>query len=157
FSARSLAAAFGLAGFHVETVRHNFAGQYLWLQGDCSPAKDDGGSSLNDRQQKDFLSLVRKFAKSEPNRIKAWNRMVDHLAQNGRLAVWGAGAKGVTFANLVDPNCQNIAFIVDMNPQKQGKYLAGTGHGIVAPDELMSYGVKNVLVLNPNYFGEISE
>ena len=71
------------------------------------------------------------------------------------MAVLGAGAKGVTLLNLVDPSGARVDCVVDVNPKKQGRFLAGTGQAIVAPAALAERGVRHVLVLNPNYTDEI--
>ena len=42
-----------------------------------------------------------------------------------------------------------------MNPKKQGKFVAGTGHAIVPPGELRTRGIRGILVMNPNYLDEI--
>ena len=63
----------------------------------------------------------------------------------------------MTFANLVDPDCQWIEAIVDVNPSKQGKYLAGSRHPIVAPESLHEISPAAVMVLNPNYHDEIAQ
>ena len=67
------------------------------------------------------------------------------------MALWGAGAKGVTVANLLDPHCVLIDCVVDLNPNKQGHFIPGTGHPIVSPSELLGRGVKNAILMNPNY------
>jgi hypothetical protein len=66
---------------------------------------------------------------------------------------WGAGAKGVTFCSLADPDCSRLAGVVDVNPAKQGKFLPGTGHPIVPPRAATDAAA--VLVLNPNYVAEV--
>jgi hypothetical protein len=83
--------------------------------------------------------------------------MVRRWSGTGGVAVWGAGAKGATFCNLVDPECRLIACVIDVNPAKHGKFVAGTGHRILAPEQLDAEGVAAALVLNPNYVREISE
>jgi hypothetical protein len=70
------------------------------------------------------------------------------------VALWGAGAKGVTFANLLDPNCELLDCLVDLNPAKQGCFVPGTGHPIVRHDELDARGVRTALAMNPNYTPE---
>jgi hypothetical protein len=44
---------------------------------------------------------------------------------------------------------------VDINPHKHGKFLAGTGHEIVAPEFLTQYKPDVVIVMNPIYCDEI--
>ena len=58
--------------------------------------------------------------------------------------------------NLVDPHCKQITCLVDINPAKQGRFLPGTGHRIVAPNQLSRESVTAAVVLNPNYYEEVS-
>ena len=68
--------------------------------------------------------------------------------------IWGAGSKGVSFLNTVDPN-GTIEFAVDINERKRGQHIAGTGQRIVGPDELVNIRPAKVVVMNPNYRDEI--
>jgi hypothetical protein len=85
-----------------------------------------------------------------------WSGRLAALAADGRrAAVWGAGSKGVTFANSVDrAGC--IDALVDINPHKQGRFVPGTGHPVVGPAELAARGVDLVVVMNPRYRDEIA-
>jgi SAM-dependent methyltransferase len=151
FSKSSLRTAFEQAGLRVVEVRHVFGSQYLWLeaaQGDASaPPQPTPGQAP---------ALAQAFGEAEPRMVSEWHRTVEQLSGRGGVAVWGAGAKGVTFANLVDPGAARFACVVDINPRKQGRYLPGTGHAIVAPSALQERGVRTALVMNPNYRGEIA-
>ena len=84
-------------------------------------------------------------------------RQVHPSAPRTQAACKGAGAKGVTFCNLADPEARRIACVVDINPAKQGKFVAGTGHPIVSPEQAVARGVTAALVLNPNYLTEVTE
>ena len=44
---------------------------------------------------------------------------------------------------------------VDINPAKTGKFLPASGVPICSPDQLASYRVDDVLVMNPIYTAEI--
>jgi hypothetical protein len=46
--------------------------------------------------------------------------------------------------------------VVDVNPAKQGRFIPGTGHPIIAPTALADFGVTHVLAMNPNYHAEIA-
>jgi len=48
-----------------------------------------------------------------------------------------------------------ISLIIDINPQKQNKFLPGTGHPIIGYHELLKRDIKSVIILNPNYRKEI--
>jgi hypothetical protein len=70
--------------------------------------------------------------------------------------VWGGGSKGVTFLNMLKAQHQ-IEYVVDLNPRKQGKYVAGTGQKIVPPEFLWEYRPDIVIVMNPIYENEIRQ
>lgn len=151
FTAASLAAAFSTAGFTVERVSRVFGEQYLWLEATNVPPPSvtrDAGNTPK---------LARLFADAQERQLDAWTNVVRDLAGRQTLALWGAGAKGVTFANLVDPHRSSIACLVDMNPAKQGGFAAGSGHPIVAPQAMRTHDVNRAIVLNPNYLDEIRE
>ncbi|MEZ5267937.1 MAG: hypothetical protein R2789_04985 [Microthrixaceae bacterium] len=48
-----------------------------------------------------------------------------------------------------------IQYAVDINPHKQGMFMAGTGQEIVAPDFLATYRPDLVVIMNPVYLEEI--
>jgi SAM-dependent methyltransferase len=149
FTARSLTMACARAGLQVDEVRHVFGGQYLWLEASKAqrqPGELDAGA---------IPELARRFAETNLAESDRVRRLVRELAQRHRLAVWGAAAKGVTFANLTDPDRRYVDCLVDVNPAKQGGYVGGTGHPIVAPDALSARGVTYALVMNPIYLQEI--
>lgn len=152
FTASSLRTAFERSGFRVESVTHVFGGQYLWIEATA----DEPSAGAEHRAAGDIPRLGREFGAFEQDRIGAWRSEVKRMAARGRVALWGAGAKGVTFANLVDDARDLLWCVVDVNPAKHGKFLAGTGHRIVAPDALGDERVDRALILNPNYYDEIS-
>ncbi|WP_448526566.1 methyltransferase domain-containing protein [Parathermosynechococcus lividus] len=152
FTAQSLSFAFCRAGFAIERVEHIFGGQYLWLEARID--SEQRAIKLNNTQT---LQMAIAYAAHEKLQIKAWISKINDLNQHGKVALWGAGAKGATFANLIDPKCILIDCVVDLNPNKQGHYLPGTGHLIVSPHELMQRRVEHVLVMNPNYLQEIKQ
>lgn len=150
FTAGSLGFALRRAGFEVKELRHTFNGQYLWAEAtDGSVGADvpcDPGA---------VPDLAGKFRKAEQGVIESWRRKIEELVGRGRVALWGAGAKGVTLANLVDPDVTLIDCVVDINPGKQGGYVPGTGHPIVDWRDLPERNVRSAILMNPNYHDEI--
>jgi len=147
FSADSLTTVFEAAGFKIESIRNVFGGQYLWLEAMVSieePARVTRKPGL-------IPNLAKQFALSERKLKAVLGERLRGLTAAGKVAIWGAGAKGVTLANLVDPGREWIACVVDLNPGKQGHYLPGTGHPIVGYQELAKYGVGTAILMNPNY------
>jgi SAM-dependent methyltransferase len=152
FSLTSLSSLFRRCGFHVEQLKHVFAGQYLWIEAvpeesSCEDARIPGSTP----------QLAAQFAEVESVLVQGWRTMVSRAALDGPAALWGAGAKGVTFANLADPDAERLVCVIDQNPAKQGGYLAGTGHAVSAPHADVLRLLSTVFITNPNYHTEVSD
>jgi SAM-dependent methyltransferase len=152
-SAAALGEILRRAGFHQREHGYSFGGQYLWVDAtteawtptDAQPRPDD---SLAD--------AVGAFGERLLAKRELWADELPRLLAAGPVALWGAGAKGTTFLNLV-PAGESIQFVVDVNPRKQGKYVPGTGQEIVAPESLVEHPPATILVMNPVYSDEIAE
>lgn len=151
FTKYSLSTAFELVGFEVESVRNVFQGQYLWLEAKMSSKQNPNVKKF----PKQILVMAKQFAEKERELIQRWRKRIKQLHLLGRVAIWGAGAKGVTFANLVDPHCKLIDCVVDLNPAKQGCFIPGTGHPIISYQDLPKRNVVTAIIMNPNYREEI--
>ncbi|MFC5528933.1 class I SAM-dependent methyltransferase [Cohnella yongneupensis] len=152
FSKISLSNAFQLSGFEVVNVEHIFNGQYLWIEAVVGEPKLE--------VQNNEINFLLKAALEYVNFEKQWRisatEFLEFYSNNGKLAIWGAGAKGVTFLNLLDPNINFVNCVIDINPNKVGKYIPGSGHEIISIEELCHREIGSILILNPNYFEEIS-
>ncbi|QIZ69751.1 class I SAM-dependent methyltransferase [Oxynema aestuarii] len=156
FSPASLTHSFIASGFTVKAVEETFESQFLTL--DALPT--DGNGSVGEKNGAEVTSLARDLAefKNKFDKLVAtWQEKLGAIAETGKKAVvWGAGSKGVTFLNILKAH-EAIAYIVDINPRKQGMYVPGTGQPIVAPEFLKEYQPDLVIVMNPIYQAEISE
>ena len=151
FSAQSLQSAFELAGFTVDDVATVFGGQYLWIEARPGLAQ----TIVPADAARSIVGRAEAYGRVEADLLRTLRARLDELRAGGRIAIWGAGAKGTTFLNLVDPDAELVACAVDLSPTKQGAFVAGTGHGIVAASALADLEVHSVLVMNPNYAPEI--
>lgn len=149
FTAESLTTAFELAGFEVNNVKHIFGKQYLWLEACISQQTVE-----ITYQPGKITHLADEFARSEQQITHQFRAQITQLLERGGVALWGAGAKGVTLANLIDPQCESISAIVDLNPHKHGGYIPGTGHPIINHLDIDRYGIKSAILMNPNYHQE---
>lgn len=150
FSPVALRNVVRLGGLREPSVEPVFGGQYLWLRARVEAAA--GEPALEPPAPADAL---RAFARRCDAAVARLGEQARRLADAGALAVWGAAAKGATFVNLVDPEAALVRCLVDVNPARQGRFVAGSGHAIVAPEELPRLGVADVIVMNPNYAGEV--
>lgn len=75
----------------------------------------------------------------------------------GQSAVWGGASKGVIFTLLKSRAGYAVDAVIDINPAKQGKYLAGTGMPVLSPEaalQTLATG-STIYVMNSNYLNEI--
>jgi SAM-dependent methyltransferase len=154
FSATALTELFTASGYDVLRVREEFGGQYLGLE--ARAGQERGGHSADlVREAWEAGALARVFGRHYCATVEAWAGRLEAWHRAGRrVVIWGAGSKGVMFLNTLGRSGQ-IEYIVDINPRKQGLYVAGSGQRIVAPDFLPAYRPHIVLVMNPVYEDEV--
>jgi hypothetical protein len=98
---------------------------------------------------------VAKFKNGFSEKMVAWRKCLTDLKKNGRrTALWGAGAKGVNFLNMLQVQ-DEVACAVDINPHKRSMYIPGTGHKILAPGDLVKDPPDVVIIMNRVYVEEI--
>jgi SAM-dependent methyltransferase len=154
FSAPALTRLFQVTGFTVLQVYPAFDGQYLCLE--AVPAADDALSSTEAPEEVGRIrGDVVAFGENYRNKVQTWSRHLSRLCAAGnRVVVWGAGSKGVTFLNAIE-NGEHIHCVTDVNPHKQGRYVAGTGQEVLSPEETARLCPDTILVMNPIYRDEI--
>jgi 2-polyprenyl-3-methyl-5-hydroxy-6-metoxy-1,4-benzoquinol methylase len=148
FTAATLAYALTRAGFRVGARDTVFQGQHLWFEAELGAARADHPGPAG--------SNALGLAARERSYAEAWRDRLSGLKLRGRIAVWGAGAKGVTFANLVDQNTALIDCLIDVNPAKQDLFIPVSGHRVVGPAEALARDMVAIVVMNPNYRAEIT-
>ncbi len=123
---------------------HCFNGQYIYVVADLASLRkpsidkskplDFPGDFLNDIQN--IASVVKR---------------------NQRKAIWGGASKGVIFSIYMQRMGIGIDLVIDINPAKQGKYLACSGLCVKSPNEAMQIlqPKDTIFVMNSNYLDEI--
>jgi len=154
FTCESLVHAFRASGFQVLDVSSVFDDQYLLVEAVPGPWDPSRRTRVGDLSG--LRTAVEQFAPAVDRRRTEWNDRVSDAAATGkRVAVWGSGSKGVAYLTTLGLGDQ-VAYIVDVNPYKQGRYMAGTGHPIVGPHDLPGCPPDVVIVMNPIYCDEIA-
>ncbi|OGG44272.1 MAG: SAM-dependent methyltransferase [Candidatus Handelsmanbacteria bacterium RIFCSPLOWO2_12_FULL_64_10] len=152
FSPGSLARLFRRCGFDIIAIERDYGGQYLMIEG----RPGDGASSGVQEDDLEALACdVAHFFRDARRQLDTWRRTLRRLSQDGRRAVlWGSGSKGVAFLTALGVR-DEIAYAVDINPYRNGTYMAGTGQKIVSPCFLREYRPDVVIAMNPMYREEI--
>ena len=76
--------------------------------------------------------FVRDF---EATRTEWQDRLRAARADGRRTVLWGGGSKGVSFLTTLGLQAE-VDYVVDVNPFKQDKFMAGTGHEVSSPERL---------------------
>ncbi len=154
FTASSLTQLFERSGFRVMNVEENYMGQFLSIE--ASTWNHSPAISYSDRATEGIKSFVDRFAGVFHQKTGEWKQKLKHFKDQGQKAViWGGGAKGFSFLNFLETN-EVIQYVVDINPRKRGKYIAGTGQEYVLPEDLKKINPHAIIIMNPIYTGEIT-
>ncbi|MFW2387724.1 MAG: methyltransferase domain-containing protein [Polyangiales bacterium] len=141
------------AGFDVLRVRPAYEGLFLVIEASPSAGPPKELESVGHLVKDE----VAGFAAAYADRVKRWaGHLADIKAKNQRAVLWGAGARGDTFLNAIGIH-DEIAMVVDLNPRKWGKHMAGTGQAIHSPEDLRANPPDVVVIANEIYKEEIGK
>lgn len=139
---------FRLADFYrmfgtVHEAGYLFAEQYLYVVADLGTLRVPGFDESNPvKFPTDFFATIEHFY---------------HQHRDRRRSIWGAAAKGMIFASYLKRVGVEINKVIDINPAKQDKFLAGSGLRVTSPEEAMEAlnPGDEIVVMNSNYLDEI--
>ncbi len=153
FSLNSLQNLFARQGFKIEEAGTCYQGdQYLFVEATPAPSALCARAI---RPQADLSEVLHAFDQIFNEKRELWNRRLSRYRDAGeRVVVWGTGGKGITFLNSV-PEAHAIEFVAEINPDKQGKYVPGTGQRIVSPEFLAEYQPHKIIITNALYEAEM--
>jgi len=155
FTQSSLGKVFISSGYEILDVGESFGGQYLYIEARPADSNVNINTDRNASQLVGLSTYVNEFEAKYKATVKKWLGVLDELSQTNTTAVvWGGGSKGVTFLNVLKP-CNAISYVIDVNPHKCDKFIAGTGQQIKRPDYLKVQLPQKVVVMNPEYKKEI--
>lgn len=143
------------AGYARIEVERAFGGEYL-LAFAAAPARRTPGSDAVGAVTIGLPPGSFRLADVAARFVPEHRERLRHARTRGPVALWGGAGKGALFAHLVDPDRELVDVVVDIHPRKQGMFLPGTGHRVVAPEEALRRGVRTVVVANPTYADEVA-
>ena len=84
-----------------------------------------------------------------------WDELVRLKKEGKVVAAYGAAAKGNTLLNYAGIDSELVQYVVDLNPNKQGKYLPGSRIPVVGAEYLHQTKPDVLLILPWNLSAEI--
>lgn len=137
----------------IHEAGHVFGGQYLYVVADLASLQSPVQSKIEPFAfPSNFTATIERYA----------GMIRSRQSEQGELhntVVWGGASKGVIFTLFMQRSGVRIDCVVDINPAKQGRYLAASGLQVLSTKEmldLVSPGAT-IFVMNGNYFSEIAE
>jgi SAM-dependent methyltransferase len=155
FTAPSLERLLSETGFAARSAEPCFLGEYLGIEG--SPREGAAADAARDERVARLATEVRAFAALYREKVERWKGWLDALRRSSRRAVlWGAGARAVALLAALQPG-EEIPYLVDINPRRQGLFLPASGHLVREPGALRRDEPGSVLITNPAFEREIRE
>lgn len=154
FCSASLRHLLERSGFEILRLEETYHDQFLAVEAVATEMVFD---RRIDEDIAMHLAVLASFAKRYRAAVTEWcSRLAVHVTAGSRVALWGAGSKGMVFLNAID-EAERVSSVIDLNPAKWGRHLPGTGHRVEAPEWLGREGVDQILVTNRAYVEEITQ
>jgi hypothetical protein len=151
----------GLRGYDVEhlSTQGGSIRVYARLEGGQAEVSPSYGALLAE-EAASFGDLVAEFGKLQQQVLEIRGQLHDTLGaiqkSGGRIAAYGAAAKGIVLLNVCDL-ARYIEFVVDANPVKQQCLMPGTDIPILSPQQISDAELSHMLILAWNLAEEIMQ
>ena len=162
FSRNALGNLLRTCGLEVICINERFGGQFLTAVARRSqPSRRPDGAHVENHDLSSY-GPFKKFVESFQGIIKSWREWLGRARGQGRqIYVWGGGTKAISFLNFVIGARLDlqpvISGVIDINPEKEGRFIPGTGHQILGPRSLVGRRPHAILLMNPMYEGEVRQ
>jgi hypothetical protein len=147
FCKQSLGSLLAKAGFEVVSIKNVFDGQYIL-----------GQLVYTGEQIENEISTSLELEQGQWRFCSEKQMHDDLMGGAGSVCVWGASGKGVIFlSGLSESMLEKVGYVVDINPDKHGKFLPVSGKKVEDCEVLKEVGSDLlVIVMNGIYENEIS-
>ncbi|HET6881911.1 MAG TPA: class I SAM-dependent methyltransferase, partial [Pirellulales bacterium] len=162
-SAISVLAAHGLTVFDVEELPTHGGSLRVFARHaeNDEPTVTPSVAALVERERELGLDRLEGHVAFSDRAIQTRHRLLEFLIEAKRqglsVAGYGAPGKGNTLLNYCGIRTDLVAYTVDRNPYKQGKFLPGTHIPIYSPERIAETRPDYVLILPWNLKDEIVE
>ena len=138
----------------IQDLMNDYAGQYIMI--DAIPGTTQNALELPEEEGLEtLLQELSFFERQAAELIGLWRNEFERIRdEHRRVVLWGSGSKAVSFLSTIGI-LEAIQYVVDINPYRQGTYLAGNGQLVVPPEFLVEYRPCEVLVMNEVYVQEV--
>lgn len=154
FTPGTLASLIRRHGFAAYDLRLEYDDQYLVIEFGMEQDKNrkfDIEDSLEETK-----GMVSTFRSKIDTMRGDWSNFISgNKAHGKKVAIWGSGSKCVAFLSTLKLE-DSVETIVDINPNRHGKFIPGLGKSISSPASLKEVDPDVIIVMNRIYEDEIS-
>ena len=127
----------------------------------------DGGRALMLYDAAAFLEEEGRSILRDPSRLQQWSELIQQRMSRFGQAVKDRAGRGLTVVGYGVPtkatllmrvaglDDTHVAFMVEDNPLKRGRFTPGTGIAILDPEELRRRRPQVILIFAWNFAGDI--
>jgi SAM-dependent methyltransferase len=162
-SARDALARRGLRVFDVEELKTHGGSLRLWVSHDRAAERWPETAAVRRVLEEEIsagLGALDGYAGFAARVEHVLGELRSFLAEvkagGSRVAAYGAAAKGNTLLNAAEVTRDDVAYVVDRSPHKQGRFLPGSHLPIFEPDHVRRDHPAYLLVLPWNLKDEIT-
>ena len=156
FSPKSLALLFRSCKFEIIDLSRDFNDQYLLIEARPVRQASEKVHELEESPE-EMARDVNHFSAHYHEKLDQWKKLLQQFHLDGkRTIIWGSGSKCVSFMTTLGIK-DEIEYVIDINPHRQGKFLPGVGKKIMPPKFLEKYKPDVTIIMNPIYCNEIQE
>lgn len=156
FNLGSLARLFRSLRFEVINLQRDYFDQYLLIEAKTTTQKSEKIYGIEESVEETAINVM-NFSSQCQKKLAFWKDQLERIQTDKKRAiVWGSGSKCVAFMTTLHVK-DEIEYIVDINPNRHGKFIPGVGKQIVSPEFLRTYKPDTVIVMNPIYCNEIKQ
>ena len=153
FTERTIRLAFEIAGFEVRRAERVYDGQYLIVEASAvTPVR-----LVTPSDTSAAVAECRAFGTQVNQAIERCRERLRRLTQGENagapLVLWQGASKTVGFLSGV--GAAMIDSAVDLSPQRQGRFLPGSGLPVHAPAELTRLRPRHIILMNAVYLREV--
>jgi hypothetical protein len=165
FTLDSYRALFERCGFDVLDVSRCWNDEYIGIEAIPSSPRTAHGLRATGRSEEEAASssdavaemtaACRAFGEEYTRTLETWAGRLERLtAEQKRIALWGSGARGISFLNFFRAS-DAVQTVFDINPKRQGKFLPVSAQRVLAPECLAAEQPDVIIISNPTYEAEI--
>lgn len=148
---KKLLSKYGLNIYHAEEVSIHGGSMRLWITnkefyGDTQAADE----FIKEEEKYDYRNFYSHTYRKIINDTIFLNKL------EGKTVFFGAAAKGCIYLNALQITNEKGGYIVDDTPEKQGKFVPGTGMKIHSRQFMLDDEPDNVVILAHNFAGFIT-